>query len=397
MRMSSETASQSASAEGSAWWAILAMMLGVASLIAAELLPVSMLTQIARELSISTGLAGQMISITALTAMITGLVLPARIKGVDRRYLILAFSALLVVSCLVTAAAPSFLILLAARIILGVAIGGFWAILTAVTMQLVPAHRVASAFSIIFSGVSLALVVAAPLGSYLGGLFGWRVVFLGVAAIACVVLALQWFTIPSVHREAEQHGDGMGRLLSRPGVTLAFLAMLLSFMGNQMVYIYLRPYMESFLGFGIEQISLSWVLFGIASFLGATFTGVLAERMLKQILIGIPVTMVVVSGLLLAGPRLAWLVFSLIACWGFFGAVLPIIWSTWITRALPDNADSAGGLYAAALQVAAMLGALVSGALIDHSGIASNLEVTGAVMVATVLMTLVSLRRRRID
>ena len=66
-----------------------------------------------------------------------------------------------------------------------------------------------------------------------------------------------------------------------------------------------------------------------------------------------PLAMVIVALLLLAGPQLHWLAYLLIAAWGFFGAVLPIIWSTWITRA----ADSAGGLYSAALQVAAIVGA----------------------------------------
>lgn len=378
----------------SKWLAIISLMLGVAALISAELLPVSLLTEMAKELGISTGVAGQMISTTATLAMLSGLILPSLFKKLDRRKMILGFSTLLVLSSLLTAAAANIWILLFARVVLGIAIGGFWAILTPVTMQLVPANKVASAFSIIFSGVSLALVLAAPLGSYLGDIYGWRAVFVAVAVLSVIVLLLQFFAVPSVKSQAEQHSGGMLQLLKRRGVTIAFIAMLLSFTGNQMLYIYMRPYMETYLQFNIEQISLSWVFFGIASFVGVTFAGVLVQRYLKQILVGMPLAMVIVAMALLAGPELHLLAFVLIASWGFFGAVLPIIWSTWITRALPDAADSAGGLYSAALQVAAIIGASLSGTAIDVFGVSANMPTTAVVMACTFILTVSSLKRR---
>ncbi|QSX32219.1 MFS transporter [Shewanella avicenniae] len=375
------------------WTAIISLMLGVAALISAELLPVSLLTDMAQELAISTGMAGQMISTTATLAMLSGLILPSLFKSQDRRHLILSFTSLLVVSSILTSVASNIWLLLSARVLLGVAIGGFWAILTPLTMQLVPAEKVASAFSIIFSGVSLALVVAAPLGSYLGDIYGWRAVFVAVALMSLLVLLLQWFAVPSVHSNEQKHSGGMLKLLKRHGVAIAFFAMLLSFTGNQMLYIYMRPYMEQYLSFNIEQISLSWVCFGVASFMGVTFAGVLVQRFLKQILLGMPLAMVIVALAMLMGPKLHLLAFVLIAAWGFFGAVLPIIWSTWITRALPDAADSAGGLYSAALQIAAIIGASLSGGAIDLFGISANMWLTALIMLLTIVLTLGSLLR----
>ena len=116
-----------------------------------------------------------------------------------------------------------------------------------------------------------------------------------------------------------------------------------------------------------------------------------------RVLVGMPLVMLVVALLLLAGAQMHWLAYLLIAIWGFFGAVLPIIWSTWITKALPDAADSAGGLYSAALQVAAIGGAMISGALIDLSGISTNLITTAALMAITLVLTLLSLRVRHAD
>lgn len=396
MYESTESVAQPDATKSSNLWAILALMLGVAALISAELLPVSLLTQIAQELSISTGLAGQMISTTATMAMLSGLILPSLLKAIDRRHLILGFSAMLIASCFVTAAAETFWLLLIARVLLGIAVGGFWAILASVTMNLVPEHRVAAAFSFIFSGVSLALVAAAPLGSYLGDKLGWRTVFVAVGVISILILLLQWLTVPSVQSKATNKDDNMLKVLKRPGMLLAFSAMLLSFTGNQMLYIYMRPYMEAYLNFNIEQISLSWMFFGIASFVGATFAGIFVQKALVKILVGMPVAMAAVAFALLTGPNLHLLTYLLIACWGFFGAVLPIIWSTWITRALPDASDSAGGLYSAALQVAAILGAAVSGGFIDHLGITSNMYVTGTLMIITAVLTIRSLTKTKL-
>ncbi|WP_163047201.1 MFS transporter, partial [Acinetobacter nosocomialis] len=81
-------------------------------------------------------------------------------------------------SNLIVAFAGSLELLLLGRLLLGIAIGGFWAMSTATAMRLVPAAMVPKALAIIFSAVSIATVVAAPLGSYLGALIGWRNVFI---------------------------------------------------------------------------------------------------------------------------------------------------------------------------------------------------------------------------
>jgi len=58
----------------------------------------------------------------------------------------------------------------------------------------------------------------------------------------------------------------------------------------------------------------------------------------------------------------------LVAFWGMaFGAV-PVAWTTWITRTVPDEAESGGGLIVAAVQLAITLGAAVGGAVFDAAG-----------------------------
>ncbi|WP_160012740.1 MFS transporter, partial [Rhizobium sp. 18055] len=133
---------------------------------------------------------------TAVVALFAGLLVPGLTRSFDRRVVLLGFSVLMILSNLLVAASSSLAVLLLMRILLGVALGGFWSMAAAVAMRLVPASLLPRALSIIFSGIALGTVVAVPLGSYLGGRHGWRSAFLAAAAVGVVTLAVQWFTLP---------------------------------------------------------------------------------------------------------------------------------------------------------------------------------------------------------
>lgn len=148
--------------------AVYATALGVFGLIVAEFLPASLLTPMASSLGVSEGMAGQAVTATALVALVTGLLIATATRNIDRRWVLMFFSVLQIVSSLMVAFADSLAFLLLGRLLLGIAIGGFWAMSTATAMRLVPAAHVPKALAIIFSAVSVATVVAAPLGSYLG-------------------------------------------------------------------------------------------------------------------------------------------------------------------------------------------------------------------------------------
>lgn len=159
------------------WSAVFAVAFCVACLITVEFLPVSLLTPMAQDLGISEGVAGQSVTVTAFVAMFSSLFITQIIQATDRRYIVILFAVLLTASCLMVSFANSFTLLLLGRACLGLALGGFWAMSASLTMRLVPARTVPKALSVIFGAVSIALVIAAPLGSFLGGIIGWRNVF----------------------------------------------------------------------------------------------------------------------------------------------------------------------------------------------------------------------------
>jgi predicted MFS family arabinose efflux permease len=101
-----------------------------------------------------------------------------------------------VISNLAVAFAPGFVPLVLARLVLGVAVGGFWGLSASLALRLIPAADLPMALSIIFGGGAVAGVAAAPLGAFLGGQIGWRGVFVAAAGLAAVALATQFHTVP---------------------------------------------------------------------------------------------------------------------------------------------------------------------------------------------------------
>src|SRR4051812_17530096 len=159
------------------WSAVYSMALCVALLIASEFMPVSLLTPIANDLHATEGMTGQAISVSGLFAVVTSLLIATVAGRFDRRHVLTALTAVMLISLVLIASAPNFAVLMAARALLGIVIGGFWSLATATVMRLVPARSVPKALGLIYMGNAVATAFAAPIGSYFGGIVGWRGVF----------------------------------------------------------------------------------------------------------------------------------------------------------------------------------------------------------------------------
>ncbi len=374
-----------------AWGAVFSMTLGVFGLVTAEFLPASLLTPMAADLHISEGMAGQAVTATAVVGMITSLLISAATRSFDRRIVLLSFSVLLIASNLLVAFAPDLLFLLLGRFLLGVAIGGFWTMSAAVTMRLVP-----KALSMIFSGVSAATILAAPAGSYLGAIVGWRSVFLMIAALGLVTLLVQFATLPRMAPSGLTRLRTLIDVLIRPGVGLGMVAAMLVFTGHFAFFTYVRPFLETVPGVGINTMSAILLGFGIANFLGTLLAGPLLERSLRLTLMTMPLLMGILGLCLIVLGHAPTAVSVLVALWGMaFGAV-PVAWSTWLTRTVPDQAESAGGLLVAAVQFAIAIGASVGGIVFELSGVTGVFAASSAALLLTALIVLTSIRPRSV-
>ncbi|PZR89298.1 MAG: MFS transporter [Stutzerimonas stutzeri] len=352
----------------SSWDGVFALSLGAFALIASEFMPVSLLTPIAADLGITEGQAGQGISVSGFFAVLTALFISSVAGRLDRKLLLLVLTGLMIVSGAIVAFAPTYETFMAGRALLGISIGGFWSLSAAAAMRLVKKEDVPRALAIFQGGNALATVIAAPLGSFLGGLIGWRGAFFCVAPIAVMVLVWQMVSLPSMTVESRTRPGDIFRLFRRTVVALGMIAASLAFMGHFALFTYLRPYLEVVAHVDVTTLSALLLLMGISGFVGTMIVGGFLKKGFERTLIAIPVLMAVVAVILaLSGGNLVEIA-VLMAIWGILGAASPVAWWTWVARTMPNDAEAGGGLLVAVVQFAITAGAVVGGILFDNSG-----------------------------
>ncbi len=370
------------------WGAVYAMALCTFVLIASEFMPVSLLSPIAQTLALTEGQAGQAIAISGIFAVVTSLSLTTVLGTLDRRLALLGLTVLLVVSGVIVAFAPTYLILMAGRALLGVAIGGFWSMSTSVVMRLVPERSVAKALAIVNGGNALATVIAAPLGSFMDGLIGWRGAFFCVVPVAVAAIVWQAITLPALVVTTKGSARGMFALLKRPAVLLGLITVALLFVGQFALFTYLRPFLEQVTHVSVSVLSALLLVIGVAGFIGTLVIGRVIETGLNRTLVAIPAIMAAVAvALALFGGSTA-AVALLLGVWGFVGTAAPVAWWTWLARTVPGDAEAGGGLMVAIVQLAITLGATGGGIVFDAAGPAPEFLASAGLLVLATLSAL---------
>lgn len=356
-----------------AWGAVLSMALCVALLIASEFMPVSLLTPMAEGLGASIGQTGQAVSISGLFAIAASIAITTVAGRLNRKWILITLTALMLMSLALVAAAPSFDVLMAGRALLGICIGGFWALATAVIMRLVPAADVPRALALMYGGQAMAAAFAAPLGSYLAGLLGWREVFWALTPLVAANLVWHVIALPSLPTRQGQDMRAMLDLLRRPYFLTGLIASMLSWGSAFTLFTYLRPFLEQVTDVGVTGLSILLLALGCSGFVGTWASGRFITGDVSRLL-RLPALVMgtVTAGLLVVG---GWPIGAgiLLVVWGAMNTAMSVIWMTWMSQNAEDAPEAAGSLMVAAVQASILLGAVLGGLLLDQFSITATL------------------------
>lgn len=367
------------------------MSLCVFALIASEFMPVSLLTPMAADLGISEGAAGQGITISGAFAVLTSLSLSRLAAGINRKTLLLLLTALMALSGLIVALSSNFLLYMVGRALIGVVVGGFWSMSAAMAMRLVPEDQVPRALAIFNGGNALATVIAAPLGSYLGAVVGWRGAFFCLVPVAGLALIWQWISLPSMMPQPSSLGGGNAlSLLRKRAIALGMAACGVFFIGQFALFTYVRPFLETVVHVNAATLSLILLAMGVAGLIGTTVVGVVLKRSLFGTLIAIPLLMALIAVLLLAFGTSGFAVAVLLTVWGLLATAAPVGWWSWIARAMPGNAEVGGGVMVAVVQLAIASGSTIGGVLFDGVGYQGTFAVSAVALMMAALMAFVA-------
>ncbi|MFD5397181.1 MFS transporter [Streptomyces sp. NPDC127097] len=357
------------------------------TVVTSEMLPVGLLTPIGRELRISAGTAGLTLTVTGLVAAVSAPLLTVLAGRRDRRAVLVALMGTLAAANLLAAYAPNVVVLLVARVLVGLGMGGVWSIAAGLAVRLVPARSVATATSLIFSGVAAASVLGVPAGTFLGELGGRRAAF-GAMAVVCGAVAVALAVLlPPLPEAAAVRLNGVLAVLRGAPVRTGLVLVALLVTGHFAAYTYVRPVLEEVAGADAGQISTLLLAFGLAGLAGNFLAGAGAARSPRAALL---VICGVLAGAVLLMPLLgrgagvpgAALV---VTVWGLAYGGVSVSTQTWLMTAAPRARETASALFVAVFNGAIALGALAGGRAADGWGVTGVLWLGGGLAVGALV------------
>ncbi|MFF4309989.1 MFS transporter [Streptomyces sp. NPDC001507] len=285
--------------------ALLALAVGAFGLGTTEFVMMGLLPDVADDLHISIPTAGHLVSAYALGVVIGAPLLAALTARLPRRRVLISLMALFVAGNALSALAPGYDSLLAARFLSGLPHGAFFGVGAVVATGLVAPERKARSVSLMFMGLTVANIAGVPVATLMGQHLGWRATFLGVSLIGVAAMAAVFFLIHPTHAPASGLRGELTALRSLP-VWLALATTVVGFGALFSAYSYITPMLTDAAGYADSDVTLLLALFGVGATIGNLVGGRLADHAMRGTLFGGLVSMVAVLLLFPVLMRTEW-------------------------------------------------------------------------------------------
>ncbi|MCU1579452.1 MAG: transporter [Rhodoglobus sp.] len=356
------------------WVGLFTLSALIFMMVTSEFLPTGLLPEIAQQLDVSESQVGLLITVFAGTVVLTAAPLSILTRHYSRKSLVIVVLIVFVLGNVLAALAPSYPVLVVARVIGGLAHGLFWSVVGAYSAHLVPKHQLARAVSITGGGGTAAFVLGVPLGTALGHSLGWRLAF-GILAGAVVVLTIVTARLLPPVSHGETLGTGEIPLPMRkdstvPGVIIVGVIVVLVALGHNLFYTYIAPFLIGPVGFDPGSVAGVLFLYGGAGAVGLVLAGTLGDRFPRGAMIGAIVFVLFAVTLLAGFANVQWVTLVAVGIWGAsFGALPSLLQARMLHTASLRVRDVAAAYFTTSFNFAIGLGALLGGLLLDRVGV----------------------------
>ncbi|AUI64283.1 MFS transporter [Amycolatopsis sp. BJA-103] len=366
------------------WLAVLAVTLGIFSLVTTEILPIGLLTPIGEDFRITPGTAGLTMTLPGFLAALAAPAVTVAAGRIDRRALLCALMVVLALADVLAATAQAYWAVLVSRVLVGLVIGAFWAIGSGLAARLVGPARAGTATAVIFSAVPLGSVLGVPAGTFVGELFGWRAAFAVMAVFTFGVLAALALTLPPLPPAGTTRLDVLRELTRGRATRLGLLVTVLVVLAHFGTYTYVTPLLRQVTQVSPELITVFLLVYGTAGIAGNFVAGVAIARDLR-------LTFLAAAGLIgLATLALPFLgdskaaALALLVVWGFAYGAVPVCSGTWFAKAAPQAPEAASVLFTSSFQATLSAGALLGGIVVDSVSVPAVMVAGGVVALLAV-------------
>ena len=369
--------------------------------VSSEFLPTGLLPDIAADLNVSESRVGLLVTVFALTVVVSAAPLTLLTRRFSRKWLLVVLLGVFALSNVIAAFATGYEMLAGARVLGGLAHGLFWAIASPYVSLLVAPTQLARAVSVTTGGGSFAFILGVPFTAAIGHAFGWRTAFLVMAGLVVVFTALALILLPSVENLHARRAPALVSAPLRPdrsiwAVGIVGVTVLLVATGHNLFYTYIAPWTIAVAGVSADLVSLVLLFYGVAGALGLIIAGVFGDRY-PRLTMNLMIVAVIVT-MLLAAVFARGLVGAilLLSLWSVAFGGLP---SLFHTRSLHSASarvrDLSGAIITTAFNTAIGGGALIGGFVYDGLGI-EMVPLFGALVVATGLVWVMATDRLRV-
>ncbi|MEU5953071.1 MFS transporter [Streptomyces sp. NPDC047525] len=389
-------AASSARPRQGGWPAVIAVTLGIFSIVTTEILPIGLLTPIGDTFAISDGTSGLMMTLPGILAAVAAPTVTVTTGRVDRRRMLCALILVLALANFLAAIAPGYWLMLVSRVLVGLVIGAFWSIGSGLAARLVPEAQAGRATAVIFSAVPLGSVLGVPAGTLLGQLAGWRAVFVVMGVLTLAVLAALVVTVPSLPPKSVTRLTVLRDLLGLPRVRVGLAATFLIVTAHFGTYTYVTPFLADVTHAGPQLITAFLLAYGAAGIVGNFVAGAWVRReprvtfMVAACLLAAATLLLPVLGTGKAGAL------ALLLVWGVAYGAVPVCSQTWFVTAAPGAPEAASVVFTSSFQATFAFGALAGGVGVDAASTSVVMALGGiAAVLAAVTVTVPAPRRRR--
>jgi MFS transporter, DHA1 family, inner membrane transport protein len=381
--------------------ALYALAAGAFGIGVTEFVIMGLLLEVSRDLGVSVAAAGMLISGYALGVVVGAPILTVFTATWNRKRVLIGLMVIFIIGNAACALAPSYDLLMAARILTALAHGTYFGVGSVFAASMVGKDKQASAIAIMFTGLTLANILGVPAGTWLGQQFSWRMTFWAVMLIGLAALAVLILLVPTDRSRAAQSGWRADlKAVSRASVLLGFLTTVLGFAGVFTLFTYIAPLLTQVSGFADTAVSPILLIFGGGLVAGNLLGGKLADIRLKTALIGSMAALALVLAIMSAafGNQTAAVVLTgLLGVAGF--ATVPPLQSWVLSKAVGAGESLASSLNIAAFNLGNALGAWAGGLAISRGPGLENLPLVAAgfpLLAIVVALASFAIERRRV-
>ncbi|MEM9774707.1 MAG: MFS transporter [Chloroflexota bacterium] len=361
-----QTAKQNRSVEIGIW----AMAMGNFAAGMSSLVIAGVLTDIAADLGVSVGTAGQLVTIYTLVYGIGAPIVIALTSRFDRKLMLTVGMVLIFAGSFVAIFANSYALLFGARIIAAFGSAAFVPLAAAVAIAMVDEDQRGRATSIVFSGFSLSSALGLPIGAYIGLTFGWRFTFVAIVVIAIIGGLLVWTQLPKGIQTPPVSLAVFRKVFQHSLLMVVLSVTILQFGGQMALFAFIGPWLQAMTNLEAGGISIVLLITGIGGIVGTYGSGFGTDRIGARAtqLISIIALVVIMIFLPIIQASLVIGVFMMFLWSGVGQGFIPPQLVR-IANVGPELSTAALSLNSAFINVGLALGAFTGGLYIDNVGI----------------------------